>query len=79
MSDDECALQAVNAIDPNWQQSPLLQRCYARQDECSTSPDGFSDDVCIGAIAGTESAKQQLGACLDGECTTIDACIDNLF
>jgi hypothetical protein len=75
VNEDDCLDQAVTTIYPNWADDPLLQRCFARQDECAS----FSDDFCGGALFTTAPARQKFAACLDQACESVAACFDELF
>jgi hypothetical protein len=72
--DEACLEEAVTRINPNWQDSPLLQACFDRRDACGT----FSDDYCIGAIILTPPAQSELADCLELDCGEVGACLAGL-
>jgi hypothetical protein len=74
LSDDSCLEQAVNAVNPNWQQDALFNECTTRRAACQS----FTDDICAAALYFTDAARERLRECLNLDCAAISACLDDL-
>lgn len=81
VDDDTCMQEVAVAQDPNWQQSPKLQACIARHDECAAMSGGvaFLDDRCVAYLICTAETVAVVDACLAGACETIDVCLDGVL
>jgi len=71
---DSCLEQAVNALNPNWQQDALFNECATRQNTCQS----FTDDICAAALYFTEAARERLRDCINLDCNAISMCLDDL-
>jgi hypothetical protein len=74
-NDDLCLEQVLQTLEPDFESSPLLERCSQIQDQCG----GFSDDNCAYAVIFTDAGKTRLDACLNSSCDLVAGCMDELL
>ncbi|HKO91544.1 MAG TPA: hypothetical protein VJU61_10350 [Polyangiaceae bacterium] len=73
-SDDRCLERVIQVLVPDYEDSPLLERCLRIQDQCG----GFADDNCAYAVIFTDAGKEQLESCLNSGCDAVAGCIAGL-
>jgi hypothetical protein len=78
MNDDECTVVAFETVgeDPDRVlQSPDIQQCLAKEQECRGTEGDFSDDLCGVLAFLVPSKRSEMARCFERGCGEVTACL----